>query len=243
MSILAIQKLSKTFGGVRALDAIDVSFEAGEITALIGPNGSGKTTLINTVTALFSQESGTIFVHGEERQRIRPHEIVALGMTRTFQSMRLIEQISVLDNMFLALTERGPFRALIEQRNASHEKHAEEILKKIGLWEKRHAHAEKLSYGQRKLLEIGRALAVDARVYFFDEPFAGLFREMRAIISDILRELRANGAAVILVEHDMALVRGLADTCYVLDSGKVIAHGTVEEVLQKENVIEAYLGK
>jgi ABC-type branched-subunit amino acid transport system ATPase component len=120
---------------------------------------------------------------------------------------------------------------------------AEDILKKVGLWDKRADHAEHLSYGQRKLLEIARAVAMRAKIYFFDEPYAGLFVEMRKIVSSILEELKAGGAAVILVEHDMALVRELADTVYVLDSGKVLAHGSPEEVLKQEKVIEAYLGR
>ena len=243
MAVFETKHLRKTFGGVHAVDNVDLSFEAGKITALIGPNGSGQTTLINVVTGLLSQDGGVIVAHGEERTRIKPHEIASLGVTRTFQSVRLIEQISVLDNILMVLTERNVWGALIERHSAQHLKRAEEVLKKVGLWEKRDAHAEKLSYGQRKLLEIGRAIAMDARVYFFDEPFAGLFREVARKISDSLQELKEGGAAVILVEHNMDIIRDLADRCYVLDSGKVIAEGTPEEVLRDHVVLEAYLGK
>lgn len=243
MAIFETKQLTKTFGGVHAVDSVDLSFDAGKITALIGPNGSGKTTLVNVVTGLLPQDGGVMVAHGEERTRIKPHQIASLGVTRTFQSVRLIEQISVLDNILLVLTERSVWAALIERHTDQHLKHAEEILKKVGLWEKRDAPAGKLSFGQRKLLEIGRAVAMDVRIYFFDEPFAGLFREVVRKISDILRELKEGGAAVVLIEHNMDIIRDLADHCYVLDSGKVIAEGTPEEVLRNAVVMDAYLGK
>ncbi len=244
MAALATKQLTKTFGGVHAVDHVDVHFEQGKITALIGPNGSGKTTLINTITGMLPIDGGAVVV-GERvtLKRIRRAEVANYGMTRTFQNVRLIGQLSVLDNLLLVLTERNVWGALFERHSKLHLAQAEEILKKVGLWEKRAAHAENLSYGQRKLLEIARAVATGADVYFFDEPFAGLFTEMRKIVSDILVELKMGGAAVVLVEHDMALVRELADTCYVLDSGHVLAHGEPEEVLKQESVVEAYLGK
>ena len=244
MSLLQTKNLTKSFGGVHAVDHVDVAFEAGKITALIGPNGSGKTTLINTLTGILSMDSGTVVVSDSVQfERIVPSEVAAYGMTRTFQNVRLIQQMSVLDNILVVLTERNVWGALFEKHGKLHLDQAEDILKKVGLWEKRHEHAENLSYGQRKLLEIARAVAMRAKIYLFDEPFAGLFSEMAKIVSKILLELKAGGAAVVLVEHNMGLVRELADTAYVLDSGKVIAHGTPEQVLRQENVVDAYLGK
>ncbi len=243
MSLLQTHNLLKKFGGVHAVDHVDVEFPAGKITALIGPNGSGKTTLINTVTGILPMDGGTVAVGDSVLKKIAPHIIATYGITRTFQNVRLIGQLSVLDNILLVLTERNVWGALFERHTKLHLSEAEEILKKVGLWEKRSAKAEELSYGQRKLLEIARALAMRARIYFFDEPYAGLFVEMRKIVSDILRELKAGGAAVVLVEHDMTLVRELADVCYVLDSGKVLAHGTPTETLERDAVVEAYLGK
>jgi ABC-type branched-subunit amino acid transport system ATPase component len=244
MPILETKKLVKRFGGVHAVDHVDVSFEAGKITALVGPNGSGKTTLINTVTGVVSMDGGTVHVRDSiSLKKVKPSDIATYGMTRTFQSVRLIPQLSVLDNILVVLTERNVWSALFERHSQLHLDKAEEILKKVGLWEKRHDLAENLSYGQRKLLEVARAVSMNSEIYFFDEPFAGLFSEMLKIVSNILRELRDEGAAVILVEHNMKLVRELADYCYVLDSGKVIAEGTPEKVLSQENVIDAYLGK
>ncbi len=244
MNALATKNLVKKFGGVAAVDHLDLAFEAGKITALVGPNGSGKTTFINTVTGLLPVDGGALVVSDSvELRKIRASEIATYGITRTFQSVRLIEQVSVLDNILLVLTERNVWGALFELHGKLHLDAAEDILKKVGLFEKRHENAEKLSYGQRKLLEIARAVSMQAKIYFFDEPFAGLFSEMRKTISHVLMDLKNTGAAVILVEHDMAIIRELADTVYVLDSGKVIAQGTPEKVLAERAVIEAYLGK
>lgn len=243
MKLLETKRLVKTFGGVHAVDHADLSFGEGKITALVGPNGSGKTTLINTVTGMLPIDGGEVHIGRMVLERVAPSDIAAYGVTRTFQNIRLIGQMSVLDNILLALTERSVWRALFERQGQLHLDAAEAVLRRVGLWEKRHANAEELSYGQRKLLEIARALSMRSRIYFFDEPFAGLFPEMRKVVAEILRELRAGGAAVVLVEHDMNLIRDLADFCYVLDSGKVIAEGTPEHVLKEPHVIEAYLGK
>jgi ABC-type branched-subunit amino acid transport system ATPase component len=244
MSMLVTKGLVKKFGGVSAVDHVDATFEGGKITALVGPNGSGKTTLINTITGLLPIDGGSVVVgESAEFQKIRPSNIATYGMTRTFQSVRLIEQMTVLDNILLVLTERGVFDALFEQHASYHHAAAEEVLRKVGLWEKRHEHAGNLSYGQRKLLEIARALSMQASIFFFDEPFAGIFREVRKIIEGVLRELRADGATVVLVEHDMDIIRDLADYCYVLDSGKILAEGKPDDVLARRAVVDAYLGK
>lgn len=243
MSLLSTKRLVKSFGGVNAVDHMDLVFNAGEIVALIGPNGSGKTTFINSVTGFLSIDGGSVLVGSEELKHIFASEIASLGITRTFQNARLIPQMSVLDNILLTLTERSVWGALFERHGQHHADQAEEVLRRVGLWGKRMEKAENLSFGQRKLLEVARAISMRARVYFFDEPFSGLFPEMVRIVSDIMRSLRASGAAVILVEHDMALVRELADRCYVLDTGKVLAEGTPEDVLKRKDVIDAYLGK
>lgn len=244
MALLATNKLLKRFGGVSAVDHVSLSFEPGEVVALIGPNGSGKTTFINSVTGMLPMDGGTVVISdGVEVARMRPQDIALYGLTRTFQSVRVIEQISVLDNVLLVLTERNVWGALFERHSTFHLDVAEDVLKRVGLWEKKDALGEELSYGQRKLLEIARAVAMRSKVYFFDEPFAGLFPQMRETVQGILLELKAQGAAVVLVEHDMDVVRSLADRCYVLDSGKLIASGTPEAVLSDPDVVAAYLGK
>ena len=240
---LETHQLTKSFGGVHAVDHIDVAFDGGKITALVGPNGSGKTTLINILTGLEQIDEGTVVINDAKVEKIRSAEVAARGVTRTFQNSRLILQVSVLDNALLVLGKRNVFRALVARHTHAHVIEAQSVLSKLDLWDKREELAENLSFGQRKLLEIARALLMKSSFYFFDEPFAGLFPEMVGTVSNIMRELREGGAAVVLIEHDMQLVRELADHCYVLDSGRVIASGTPEETLKQPRVIEAYLGK
>lgn len=244
MNLLQTENLTKSFGGVHAVDHLDILFEGGKIIGLIGPNGSGKSTLIDTLTGLLPMDGGTVVVSDSVTlNSIRPSDVATYGITRTFQNVRLVGQISVLDNVLVVLTERNVWGALFERHDKLHLDAAEDILRKVGLWEKRHEPAENLSYGQRKLLEIARAVSMKAEVYLFDEPFAGLFPEMVKIISAILKDLRDSGVAVVLVEHDMGIIRDLTDQCYVLDSGKMIASGTPAEVLLQENVIDTYLGR
>jgi len=151
--------------------------------------------------------------------------------------------MTVLDNILVVLTERHVFGALFEKHSAYHLKRAEELLRQVDLWERRHALAANLSYGQRKLLEIARALAMRAEIYLFDEPYAGLFPEMRKIVTSVMRELKREWKTIILIEHDMGLIRELADHVIVMDSGKLLAEGIPNDVLRRREVVEAYLGE
>ena len=166
-----------------------------------------------------------------------------LSITRTFQEVRILEQMTVIDNILIVLTKRSVWVSIFETQKEQHFKNAKKVLEKVGLWEKRNELAANLSYGQRKLLEIARAVAMDATVYFFDEPFAGLFPEMRKIVTSLLQELKKKDKIIVLVEHNMELIRELSDVCLVMDSGKVLAHGSPEKVLLQTEVIETYLGK
>lgn len=163
-------------------------------------------------------------------------------MTRTFQQVRLFLQMPVLDNLLVVLTERGVFSALFEQHKEFHRQQAEDILKTVDLWEKRDESVENLSYGQRKLLEIGRAMAMDANIIFLDEPFAGLFPEMVDTVSTVVRKLREQGKTVVLIEHDMEIIKDLCDEVIVLDAGGKLTTGTPDTVLAKQEVKDAYLG-
>jgi len=243
MSILETKKLSKHFDGVAAVDDLSIEIEKGKITSVIGPNGSGKTTLVNVLSGMLSASGGTIVVGGVALRKIAAPDVASYGITRTFQEVRLFNQVPVLDNILVALTERNVFGALFEKHNAYHLKRAEELLKKVNLWEKRHELAVNLSYGQRKLLEIARALAMNADIYLLDEPFAGLFPEMVKIIVGILKELRTEEKTIVLIEHNMDLIRELSDSVIVMDGGKLLAEGKPLEVLEKREVIEAYLGE
>ena len=250
MPILSTKNLTKHFDGVYAVNKLSISFEGGKITSLIGPNGSGKSTLINILTGIHKIDAGQILISESTKlTKIVSHEIPFYGMTRTFQDVKLFEQMPVLDNILVVLTERSIWKSLFEKHTALHLAKAEEVLKKVGLWEKRDELAKNLSYGQRKLLEIARILAMiesgsgDIEILFFDEPFAGLFPEMVKVVVSVLKELRNHGKAVVLVEHNMDLIRELSDHIYVLDSGELLAEGKPEEVLSRKDVIEAYLGE
>lgn len=244
MKILKIKKLTKCFGGVRALDRLSIEIEKGKITGIIGPNGSGKTTLINLLSGVLKADSGEVIIEESEKiSHILPHQIFFFGITRTFQNTRLFEQMTVLDNILVIVTERSVLGSLFEKHTNYHYKIAQEILEKIGLWRKRNQLALELSYGERKLLEIARTLVIDAKIYLFDEPFAGLFPEMKKNISNIIINLKKENKSVILIEHDMNLIRELCDYVFVMDEGKLLTKGKPEEVLKKREVIEAYLGK
>lgn len=243
MNILETKNLTKHFGGVHAVDHVSLSFGKGSLTSIIGPNGSGKSTLMNVLTGLSLMDGGAVVVGGESFRSILPHELAMLGITRTFQEVRLFNQMTVLDNLLVVLTERPVFSALFTRHTKFHLARAEDILRKIGLSEKRNELAVNLSYGQRKLLEIGRVLAMNAEIYLFDEPFAGLFPEIVKLITGIMKELHAGGKTIILIEHNMDLVRELSDRVIVLDDGKLLVEGRPDEVLKRRDVIEVYLGE
>ena len=243
MKIIETKNLVKRFNGVHAVDRLSIEVEKGQITGIIGPNGSGKTTLINLLSGVLEMDSGEIIVDGTKKNtRILPHQVSFYGITRTFQNVRLFEQMTVLDNILVVVTERNVFSSLFEKHTEYHHKIAEEVLQKVGLWEKKNQLAVNLSYGQRKLLEIARTLAMKAEVYLFDEPFAGLFPEMKKIVSSIFQELKQENKTVVLIEHDIGLIRELCDHIFVMDEGKLLAEGKPESVLEKREVIEAYLG-
>ncbi len=243
MNILETKNLDKHFGGVAAVDRLSISVEKGKITSIVGPNGSGKTTLVNVLSGFFPITAGVVMIDGVALKKIAAADVASYGITRTFQEVRLFNQMPVLDNILITLTERNVVGALFEKHNAFHLARAEELLKKVNLWEKRHEMAGNLSYGQRKLLEIARALAMNAKIYLFDEPFAGLFPEMIKIVVAVLKELRVEGKTSVLIEHNMDLIRELSDRTIVMDGGTLLAEGKPNEILAERKVIEAYLGE
>ena len=244
MKILETKNLTKRFDGIKAVNNLSIEIEKGKITSIIGPNGSGKTTLINLLSGMIKIDDGVVTFNGSrELSHIKPFQVGFYGVTRTFQDVRLFEQMTVLDNILVVLTERNVFSSLFEKHKQYHLKKAEEVLQKIGLWEKRDQLAVNLSYGQRKLLEIARVLAMKAEIILLDEPFAGLFPEMIKVVSGIIKELKQKGKTVILIEHNMDLIRQLSDYVFVMDEGKLLAKGESHEVLENREVVEAYLGE
>ena len=241
--------ISKHFGGVYALNNLNIVLKKGIITGIIGPNGSGKSTLVNVLTGVLPLDAGSMTILGEKLQKVQPHQVPFLGLTRTFQDVRLFEQLSVLDNILVVLTERSVWSSIFEKHTKIHISRAHEALERVGLLFKKDELAKNLSYGQRKLLEIARVLAMehsgtgDLEIFLFDEPFAGLFPEMIKIVKEVLLDLKNRGKSVVLIEHNIDLIRSLSDQIFVLDSGQLLAQGVPEEVLSRKDVIEAYLGE
>ena len=240
--VLETVEVSKRFGAVKAVDGLSISIPSGRITSIAGPNGSGKSTLINLLTGVLPIDGGIVIVDGVGLRIVRAHEMPGLGVTRTFQEVRLFDQISVLDNILVVLTDRKVFSAIFERKKPGHQSRAKEILQAVGMWDKRRSLAQDLSYGQRKLLEIGRAMALGVNIFLLDEPFAGLFPQMVERVKTILKRMRDEGRTIIFVSHNMEIVREMSDHIIVMDSGQLLTSGDVEVVLNRKEVIEAYLG-
>ena len=239
---LETRDISKSFGAVKAIDQLTMSILREWITCIVGPNGSGKSTLINLLSGMLPLDGGLVVIDNVGLRVVKAHETPDHGITRTFQEVRLFDQITVWDNIMVVLTDRRLFPSLLERTKPRHKEEARRILQSVGMWEKRDAMAQDLSYGQRKLLEIGRAMAMDVDIYLFDEPFAGLFPRMLEQVKTILKEMREQDRSIVFVSHNMDIVRELADHLFVLDSGTLLAAGEVDEVLSRANVIDAYLG-
>jgi ABC-type branched-subunit amino acid transport system ATPase component len=249
MTTFRCEGLSKSFDGVHALADVTVEFPSSGIVAIIGPNGAGKTTLLNVLTGFLQPETGRCFFGRHETSRLPPHQIAQLGVARTFQDLRLILQVSTLENVVLARPLQNGERlvaALLrlgvadeEDRNRGE---AMKLLRFVGLEEKAKELASDLSYGQQKLLTLACCLATEARILLLDEPVAGVHPEMASQILDLLRRLRDEGKLVVFIEHDIAAVRQVADLVVVMDEGKVIAQGSPPEVLERPEIMEAYLG-
>ena len=240
--VLETREISKNFGAVKAIDQLTMSILREWLTCIVGPNGSGKSTLINLLSGMLPLDGGIVVIDSVGLRVVKAHDSPDHGITRTFQEVRLFDQISVWDNIMVVLTERRVFPSLFERTHPRHRKESERILKSVGMWEKRDAMAQDLSYGQRKLLEIGRALAMDVQIYLFDEPFAGLFPRMLEQVKSILKDMREQDRSIVFVSHNMDIVRELADHLFVLDSGALLAVGETDEVLSRSSVIDAYLG-
>lgn len=249
MNTLRCDRLRKSFSGVCALADIRLQFPQSGITAIVGPNGAGKTTLINIMTGFLRPDSGRCFLGEREITRLAPHRIARLGVARTFQDLRLIQQISVLENALLACpNQKGEhlikalLRLDVRTVETKNRVKVEQILKFVGLEDNALGLARELSYGQQKLLTLTCCLATEARILILDEPIAGVHPVMAVRILDLLRQLREQGKQIIFIEHDLGAVRQLADQIIVMDAGKVIAQGQPGEILKQREILEAYLG-
>ena len=239
---LETEKISKHFAAVTAVDQLSISVIRGKITSIVGPNGSGKSTLVNLLSGVLPLDGGIVVIDSARFSVVRAHETPGHGITRTFQEVRLFDQITVWDNIMVALTQRSLFPAMLERTKRSHTDRAQEILETVGMWEKRRSLAMDLSYGQRKLLEIGRAMAINVSIYLFDEPYAGLFPQMVERVKVIMKQMRDRGGTLIFISHNMSIVREISDYIIVMDSGQLLTEGEVSEALGRQEVIDAYLG-
>jgi len=250
MADLVLQNVSRRFGGLRAVDQLDLEVPNGKILSLIGPNGAGKTTVFNMVTGVYPPSNGVITYRGKRLNGLRSSRITAEGLARTFQNIRLFKSMTVLENVQIGMhcrTKAGPFRALFKTPTERREEKdiaekAMEILVFLGLSEHYNDYASNLPYGDQRRLEIARALASRPRLLLLDEPAAGMNPRETTELMDLILKLRDTGLTIFLVEHDMKLVMGISEMVTVLDYGKKIAQGSPGEIQRNERVIQAYLG-
>ncbi|CAB3390259.1 ABC transporter ATP-binding protein [Kyrpidia spormannii] len=252
MNVLEVRCVGKQFGGLVAVDQIDFDVEKGSITAVIGPNGAGKTTLFNLVTGVYQPDRGDILFDGRSLVGLRPDRVAALGIARTFQNIRLFADLSVVDNVRVAMHGRlksGIFDILLNRRKTRIEERRAlgevcGLLAYLDLEPWINEPAKNLPYGVQRRLEIARALATRPKLLLLDEPAAGMSPRETWELSELIRRLRDDfELTVLLIEHDMKLVMDISERIVVLDYGRIIAGGTPEEIRSDPRVIEAYLGR
>ncbi len=250
MNTLRVENVSRRFGGVRALENVSFVVEPGTIHGLIGPNGAGKTTLINVLSGLLAPTAGRMSYKNHDLHRLAVHQMAAIGLARTFQNIRLFPHMSCLENVQAGqhlTSRRALLPRLLQLPSARNEERhlyerAMQTLARVGLDDKAHYQSRNLSYGERRRLEIARALSVNPSLLLLDEPVAGMRQGEAAVVADLLRSLSGEGMTILLIEHNMSFVMSLCSRITVLDFGRVLTTGSPAEVRSCPEVIEAYLG-
>lgn len=251
MSLLRVEGISKSFGGIKALDNISFEVQEGTIHALIGPNGAGKTTLVNMISGIYSVEQGKIFFNDEDITNVPTHKLVNKHIMRTFQNLEICENMTVMENVLLGfninmnkslLKCSFQFESILDDEEKF--KHiALSHLKRVGLEDVAYKKCSSLSYGVLKKVEIVRALAINPKLLLLDEPVAGLNGTETAEISEIIKEIATEGVTVLLIEHDMKMIMNISDRITVINFGHMLAEGTPAQISSNPEVIRAYLGE
>lgn len=251
MALLEVKNLTKNFGGLTAVGDVNIELGASELVGLIGPNGAGKTTLFNLLTGVYEPSEGTVSLDGEILNGMPTYKIAAAGLSRTFQNIRLFKDLSVLDNVLIAMGTRKKSKLIASflrlpdyyKQEAEIKKEALELLAIFDLDVKHDSLAKNLPYGEQRRLEIVRALATQPKILFLDEPAAGMNPQETAELTALIKQIQQQfNITILLIEHDMSLVMNVTERIYVLEYGRLIAHGTPEEIKNNKRVIEAYLG-
>ncbi|QHS16951.1 ABC transporter ATP-binding protein [haloarchaeon 3A1-DGR] len=232
-TVLSVDDVTKRFGGIVAVDGLDLAIEEGELVGLIGPNGAGKTTTLNLITGFLDPDEGTVSLNGEDVTGASPDAVSKRGIGRTFQISKPFGRLSVYENLLVPNVSCGP---------AEQEARIERLLEELHLEEVRENRADELSGGQKKLLELARVLMLEPDLILLDEPAAGVNPVLMDDIMDDIRRINANGTAILVIEHDMSVISELCERVVVMNAGRNIASGTFEEIRDDEKVREAYLG-
>ncbi len=250
MTLLKVEGLSREFGGILAVDSLHFEIGPGSIHSIIGPNGAGKTTLFNLVTGVYAPSAGRVHFEGRDITGLPPHRLAAMGLSRTFQNLQIFFNMTALENVMVGLhltLDRRLGAALfrlggVAQKESRARDAAAELMRFVGLEAYLDADADAMPYGALKGLELARALASKPRLLLLDEPAAGLNPVETEEVAGLIRKIAESGVTVVLVEHDMRLVMGVSDHVLVLDYGRKLAEGTVDEVRANPDVVAAYLG-
>lgn len=251
MALLDVKNLTKNFGGLTAVGDVTMHLDKGELVGLIGPNGAGKTTLFNLLTGVYEPSEGSVSLDGTLLNGKKPYKIASLGLSRTFQNIRLFKDMTVLENVLVGMANQNKLYLLASflrlpkfyHSEAKIRQKAMELLAIFDLDGDAETLAKNLPYGQQRRLEIVRALATEPKILFLDEPAAGMNPQETAELTQLIRRIKEEfDITIMLIEHDMSLVMEVTERIYVLEYGRLIAHGTPDEIKTNQRVIEAYLG-